>query len=214
MARKQVKRERGTQEVASDPVQATTTFLSQTRPLEPPSSGNTEVDHDVIMNLDQAVTDEHGEGQITRVDSTNAVVVDIGSSETLSSGTSQGLEVLGRGVKELVQAIQHLRHLGVEDLVLPLPKIVVVGDQSTGKSSLIEGIRYCDFSALISSVLTVYSEIKVPRKAGVCTRVSFCELLLSAEADKIQCPLEINLIESSGGSDPWVCVVSLYKKYM
>ena len=65
-----------------------------------------------------------------------------------------GLQVLGRGVKKLVQAVQALRHLGVEDLDLPLPKIVVVGDQSTGKSSLIEGI----------------SEIKVPRSAGTCTR--------------------------------------------
>ena len=64
------------------------------------------------------------------------------------------LHVLGRGVKELVQAVQALRHLGVEDLDLPLPKIVVVGDQSTGKSSLIEGM----------------SEIKVPRSAGTCTR--------------------------------------------
>ena len=53
-----------------------------------------------------------------------------------------------------MQAVQALRHLGVEDLVLPLPKIVVVGDQSTGKSSLIEGM----------------SEIKVPRNAGTCTR--------------------------------------------
>lgn len=73
----------------------------------------------------------------------------------LESRTSDGgLQVLGRGVKELVQAVQELRHLGVEDLVLPLPKIVVVGDQSTGKSSLIEGI----------------SGIKVPRSAGCCTR--------------------------------------------
>ena len=65
-----------------------------------------------------------------------------------------GIQVLGRGVKELVQAVQALRHLGVEELDLPLPKIVVVGDQSTGKSSLIEGM----------------SEIKVPRNAGTCTR--------------------------------------------
>ena len=68
--------------------------------------------------------------------------------------TAEGLHVLGRGIKSLVQAIQTLRDLGVEILGLPLPKIVVVGDQSTGKSSLIEGI----------------SEIKVPRHAGTCTR--------------------------------------------
>lgn len=68
--------------------------------------------------------------------------------------TNGGLHILGRGVKSLVQAIQTLRDLGVEILGLPLPKIVVVGDQSTGKSSLIEGI----------------SEIKVPRHAGTCTR--------------------------------------------
>ena len=80
-----------------------------------------------------------------------------------------------------MQAVQNLRHLGLEDLVLPLPKIVVVGDQSTGKSSLIEGI----------------SEIKVPRRAGVCTR----------------CPLEINLSESTSLDEQWTCKVSLYKKY-
>ena len=68
----------------------------------------------------------------------------IESDATMTDG---GLQVLGRGVRKLVQAIQELRHLGVEDLVLPLPKICVVGDQSAGKSSLIEGI----------------SEIKVPR---------------------------------------------------
>ncbi|KAI9805952.1 MAG: hypothetical protein M1825_000566 [Sarcosagium campestre] len=66
----------------------------------------------------------------------------------------EGLNILGQGVKKLVKIIHNLRQVGVEDLVLPLPKIVVVGDQSTGKSSLIEGL----------------SEIKVPRDAGTCTR--------------------------------------------
>ena len=77
-----------------------------------------------------------------------------GGSGIVTPIDTGGLQKLGRGVKSLVQAVQKLRDLGVEILGLPLPKIVVVGDQSTGKSSLIEGI----------------SEIKVPRHAGTCTR--------------------------------------------
>lgn len=58
-----------------------------------------------------------------------------------SPATGVGLEILGRRAKELIQSIQKLRQLGIEDLGLPLPKIALIGDQSTGKSSLIEGIR-------------------------------------------------------------------------
>lgn len=57
-------------------------------------------------------------------------------------------------MQSLVKKIQELRHLGIEDSNIALPKICVVGDQSTGKSSLIEGI----------------SDIKLPRSAGTCTR--------------------------------------------
>lgn len=52
-----------------------------------------------------------------------------------------GLGVLGREMKGLIQGARNLRQLGIEELGLPLPKLIVVGDQSTGKSSLIEGIR-------------------------------------------------------------------------
>ncbi|KAI4274756.1 MAG: hypothetical protein LQ337_003696 [Flavoplaca oasis] len=76
------------------------------------------------------------------------------SSETLDDENDDGLELLGQGMKALVTLVQDLRQLGVEDLVLPLPKIIVIGDQSTGKSSLIEGI----------------SGIKVPRSTGTTTR--------------------------------------------
>lgn len=62
-------------------------------------------------------------------------------NEAYSSATGTGLEILGRRAKELIQSIQKLRQLGIEDLGLPLPKIALIGDQSTGKSSLIEGIR-------------------------------------------------------------------------
>lgn len=76
------------------------------------------------------------------------IVTDRSVSHTSLEGSDGGLEILGRGVKELVQAVQNLRHLGVEDLVLPLPKIVVVGDQSTGKSSLIE-VKALSFTSIL-----------------------------------------------------------------
>ncbi|KAL8875455.1 MAG: hypothetical protein Q9198_006194 [Flavoplaca austrocitrina] len=87
------------------------------------------------------------------------------SSETLEDENDDGLELLGQGMKALVTLVQDLRQLGVEDLVLPLPKIVVIGDQSTGKSSLIEGI----------------SGIKVPRSAGTCTRCPLHVLMSESE---------------------------------
>ncbi|KAK2811221.1 hypothetical protein FQN50_002318 [Emmonsiellopsis sp. PD_5] len=70
-----------------------------------------------------------------------------------SSAEPDSIDVLSRPMKTLIKKIQNLRHLGIENEI-PLPKICVVGDQSAGKSSLIEGM----------------SEIKVPRSAGCCTR--------------------------------------------
>lgn len=67
---------------------------------------------------------------------------------------SHSLDHLAFDMKWLVKKIQDLSHLGIEDNTIALPKICVVGDQSTGKSSLIEGI----------------SEINVPRSSGTCTR--------------------------------------------
>lgn len=52
-----------------------------------------------------------------------------------------GMEELLQEANILQGKINDLRHLGIESADLPLPKICVVGDQSTGKSSIIEGIR-------------------------------------------------------------------------
>ncbi|KAL4785227.1 P-loop containing nucleoside triphosphate hydrolase protein [Aspergillus varians] len=67
---------------------------------------------------------------------------------------SEPLTILTQSMTALVRKIQDLRHIGIEDSHITLPKICVIGDQSTGKSSLIEGM----------------SEIKVPRSSGTCTR--------------------------------------------
>ncbi|KAE8160144.1 P-loop containing nucleoside triphosphate hydrolase protein [Aspergillus tamarii] len=76
------------------------------------------------------------------------------SPSKMRSLENKAIQVIARDMKALVRKIQDLRHIGIEDNRIALPKICVIGDQSTGKSSLIEGM----------------SEIKVPRSAGTCTR--------------------------------------------
>lgn len=183
MARKTIKREQQT-----TPKMPITFVAVEQDPVEQPiSSGDT-----VAIESDATMTDgQVDEGHQTKRKHRKADRVMVTNNQETRNGslpsgvteaTGAGLRVLGRGVRKLVQAIQELRHLGVEDLLLPLPKICMIGDQSAGKSSLIEGI----------------SEIKVPRGPGTCTR----------------CPLEINLSESKNPLGPWICNVSLHKKFV
>ncbi|KAL8688245.1 MAG: hypothetical protein Q9218_005797 [Villophora microphyllina] len=113
-------------------------------------SGSTIADPDVEMSESQELVHD---GVATLTGDTDAQNMD-NSPGTLDTDSDTGLELLGQGMKAFVTVVQDLRDLGVEELVLPLPKICVLGDQSTGKSSLIEGI----------------SGIKVPRNIGTCTR--------------------------------------------
>lgn len=104
------------------------------------------------------------------------------------------LETLGKSVSELINSINQLEQFGIESKSLPLPKIVVVGDQSSGKSSLIEAI----------------SEIKVPRASGLCTR---CPLRINikptaSDQQPWSCIVSINTrynwYNGQFGQDPWV----------
>lgn len=71
---------------------------------------------------------------------------------------------MGSGVKELILAINDLKELGVENLSIDLPTIVAIGDQSAGKSSVIEAI----------------SGVRVPRNQNTCTR---CPILIEVCED-------------------------------
>jgi GTPase SAR1 family protein len=64
-----------------------------------------------------------------------------------------GLHLVGHRVQVLVDAIQDFREFGV-DHVVQLPELVLVGDQSAGKSSLMSAL----------------AEIHLPQSAGCCTR--------------------------------------------
>jgi hypothetical protein len=64
-----------------------------------------------------------------------------------------GLEFVGQKVKILVDAINDLRLYGL-DHVVQLPELVLVGDQSAGKSSLMSAL----------------TEVQLPRDQGMCTK--------------------------------------------
>src|SRR5947207_5950308 len=67
--------------------------------------------------------------------------------------------------QKLNAIIQALRDCGTEE-VIKLPKIAVIGNQSAGKSSLIEAI----------------SQVRLPRASGTCTRCPMEVFLRRGEA--------------------------------
>ncbi|KAH7074308.1 interferon-induced GTP-binding protein Mx [Paraphoma chrysanthemicola] len=70
---------------------------------------------------------------------------------------------LGVHVKDAISTISRLQCLGLQNRNIPLPKVIVLGEQSTGKSSVIEAI----------------SGIKTPRSTDTCTR---CPLFITLES--------------------------------
>ncbi|KAF2097762.1 hypothetical protein NA57DRAFT_40341 [Rhizodiscina lignyota] len=86
------------------------------------------------------------------------------ATSTNPSTVSDSFDIIGADMKELIEAMTALERLGVEKSEIAVPKVVVIGDQSAGKSSLIEAM----------------SEIQVPRNAGTCTR---CPLQITVAPD-------------------------------
>ncbi|EME87993.1 uncharacterized protein MYCFIDRAFT_75822 [Pseudocercospora fijiensis CIRAD86] len=79
------------------------------------------------------------------------------------------LESVGSRSRDLIQVIQRLSLLGINATLPSLPKFVVVGDQSAGKSSIIEAT--CD--------------ITLPRSEGTCTKCPF-QITTTAQQDQAE----------------------------
>lgn len=76
--------------------------------------------------------------------------------------------IFGEAAQALIACNQKLQELGI-DRTIKLPRIVVVGDQSTGKSSLIESI----------------STIEVPKASGLCTKCPIAINLSNSQDPKV-----------------------------
>lgn len=82
------------------------------------------------------------------------------------------LDQLNQDQKALLDTIDSLRTIGV-DKYAPLPQLIVVGDQSSGKSSVLEAI----------------SRVRFPVKGGLCTR--FATELVLRTAPKVKIDVKI-----------------------
>ncbi|KAK6442784.1 hypothetical protein LTR95_000987 [Oleoguttula sp. CCFEE 5521] len=161
----------------------TISSISSTTPLPETmvSSGDTTVADDTLM------TDMNAHGTSPRSSSDGTMEVDGSIAATSTPMVSQAtqplpqrrqaatnrasyaqqhndaLHSLASGSRDLIRTIQSLSALNIEATLPSLPKFVVVGDQSAGKSSIIEAC--CD--------------ITLPRSEGTCTRCPF-EITASA----------------------------------
>ncbi|KAH6835358.1 Dynamin related protein 4C [Perilla frutescens var. hirtella] len=79
-------------------------------------------------------------------------------------------------IRPLLDTIDRLRHLKIMQEGIQLPTIVVVGDQSSGKSSVLESL----------------AGISLPRGQGICTRVPLIMRLQNHQSPKPQLSLEFN----------------------
>jgi vacuolar protein sorting-associated protein 1 len=84
--------------------------------------------------------------------------------------------------RKLNDIINALRNCGTEE-VIKLPKIAVIGNQSAGKSSLIEAI----------------SQIKVPRATGTCTRCPMEVILSRGDPENWHCKVSLRIEYSEVG---------------
>lgn len=95
-------------------------------------------------------------------------------STQLAARRPQGLEYLGRKVKFIINTLSELQTFGLSHVV-NLPEIVLVGDQSAGKSSLMSAL----------------AGVQLPRAQGTCTK---CPAnITTSPADIWSCKVSLQL---------------------
>ncbi|RMY59838.1 hypothetical protein D0865_01853 [Hortaea werneckii] len=139
-----------------------------TRDRRTPSSQTTGYEYAVRVGSAPVFGQEAEGGTSSHRPSPNG---DVEMSCTESSGsaadpsTHDAMAAIGSKARSLIQVIQRLETLGIHATIPSFPKFVVVGDQSHGKSSIVEAI--CD--------------IQLPRGQGTVTRCPF-QITTSASA--------------------------------
>jgi hypothetical protein len=81
---------------------------------------------------------------------------------------------IGEEIKSVLDKVDSLRSLGLNKTI-PLPQIAVMGDQSSGKSSVLESI----------------SKINFPRNSGLCTK--FATEIIMRRSDTFNCNIDIKV---------------------
>lgn len=100
----------------------------------------------------------------------------LADSEATMDGDHAAMQSLGAHSHRLIQGIKNLQDLNINNTLPSLPKFVVVGDQSAGKSSIVEAL--CDIS--------------LPRAHGTCTRCPFL-ITTSAQSGNTQWACHISI---------------------
>lgn len=90
-----------------------------------------------------------------------------------------------RQSQKYISIVQKLRACGLEE-VIKLPKIAVIGNQSAGKSSLLEAI----------------SQVRLPRASGTCTRCPMEVVLRRGDPDSTEwsCVVSLRFENSKHGT--------------
>ena len=107
--------------------------------------------------------------------------MDPASSQQIVFDTSSLAQLTSPDTKALLDTVDSLRQLGVGDFV-DLPQIIVVGDQSSGKSSVLEAI----------------SRVRFPVDGDLCTR--FATELVLRRADTTEAKVSIQFADESSST--------------